>query len=65
MSRAQRMSRKQLPLSLERDEEHPLVDPIREQVVAVLAELLLEALGAEQYEPSSEAEVHDECKDYE
>lgn len=64
MSRSSRVSRRQLALSLEHRVRQRLAEPTQEEVVTVLADLLLEALGEETDEQASEQRGGDDFEDY-
>lgn len=56
-------SRRQLALSLEHESKHASPKQTREEVVQTLADLLLEALGAEENEQPSEQRGRNESQD--
>jgi hypothetical protein len=58
------VSRRQLALCLERESKHPAPEHPREEIVQALADLLLEALGAEEEEPTSQQRGRNESQDH-
>ena len=64
MKSPKRVSRRQLALCLERESKHPSPEHTREKIVQALADLLLEALGAEEEEPSSQQRGRNESQDH-
>lgn len=57
-------SKRQLPLSLQREVVEPLSAEKHEEIVSILADLLLEALGKEVALPASNAGDRDESEDH-
>jgi len=53
MKRSSRISRKQLPLELWREDRYEPSEELREEVTKALADLLLEAMGAKAAAPAS------------
>ena len=64
MKRLLKTARGQFTLALQREPSPPLNEARKEEVLKALADLLLEALGAETREDQSEEEESDESKDH-
>ena len=64
MTRWTQVSRRQLALFLEPEIKHPLPEEAHEALVAILAELLLEALGTHCHEPRNVQGDVNEPEDY-
>ena len=60
MIRRASTSRRQLALSLDHEARYPLPEDAHQALVTALADLLLEALGYENPEPTREGEDRDE-----
>lgn len=64
MKQPVRVSRRQLPLPLERESQPLPAESAHEELVNALADLLLEALGEETERPTDEQGGGDESEDY-
>jgi hypothetical protein len=64
MKRSLRPASGQFTLALQREARPPLNEPRTEELLKVLAELLLEALGVESAENQAEQESSDEPQDH-
>ena len=64
MKRSPRPPSGQFTLALQREPSPPLDEPRKEELLKVLAELMLEALGVESAENQGEKEEGDESKDH-
>ena len=64
MKRSPKTASGQFTLALHREPSPPLDEPGKEELLKVLADLMLEAFGGELAENQGKKEEGDECKDH-